>query len=156
MAGVFSAAGPRIGPCAALRLEAEGPARSRCGRPLISLDVGLAMGGEANPAVPSGSAIRRRDVVKGRHGGRTNELRSGQANERRLIHRALRDPADIARCVAQLVSVAHPGDELLTVYEVAEKLRLNPRSVRNMNDRGELKALRVGQRRVPHDAHGSQ
>lgn len=39
-------------------------------------------------------------------------------------------------------------DELLTVAEVAEELRLVPQTVRNMIDRGELPALRVGSRRV--------
>jgi excisionase family DNA binding protein len=39
-------------------------------------------------------------------------------------------------------------DELLTVFEVAQQLRLNPQTIRNMIDRSELKALRVGQRRV--------
>lgn len=41
-----------------------------------------------------------------------------------------------------------PEVELLTVYEVAEELRLNPQTVRNYIDRGELKAIRVGGRRV--------
>jgi excisionase family DNA binding protein len=39
-------------------------------------------------------------------------------------------------------------DELLTVAEVANLLRLNQQTVRNMIDRGELGAVRVGQRRV--------
>jgi excisionase family DNA binding protein len=39
-------------------------------------------------------------------------------------------------------------DELLTVAEVAELLKLNQQTVRNMIDRGELRAVRVGQRRV--------
>ena len=36
----------------------------------------------------------------------------------------------------------------LTVYEVAELLRLNQQTVRNMIDRGELAAVAVGTRRV--------
>jgi excisionase family DNA binding protein len=39
-------------------------------------------------------------------------------------------------------------DELLTVKEVAELLKLNQQTVRNMIDRGELGHVRVGQRRV--------
>ena len=39
-------------------------------------------------------------------------------------------------------------DELLTVAEVAERMKLNPPTVRNWIDRGELPALRVGSRRV--------
>jgi excisionase family DNA binding protein len=38
-------------------------------------------------------------------------------------------------------------DEFLTVDEVAQLLRLNPQTVRNMIDRGELPAVRVGARR---------
>lgn len=36
----------------------------------------------------------------------------------------------------------------LTVDEVAELLKINPQTVRNWIDRGELPAVRVGQRRV--------
>jgi excisionase family DNA binding protein len=39
-------------------------------------------------------------------------------------------------------------DEFLTVAEVAELLKLNQQTIRNMIDRGELGAVRVGQRRV--------
>jgi excisionase family DNA binding protein len=39
-------------------------------------------------------------------------------------------------------------DELLTVQEVAELLKLNPQTIRNMIDRGELGHLRVGPRRI--------
>src|SRR5207245_737152 len=39
-------------------------------------------------------------------------------------------------------------DRYLTVAEVAELLRLNPQTVRNWIDRGELRAVRVGARRV--------
>ena len=39
-------------------------------------------------------------------------------------------------------------DELLTVKEVAERLKLNQQTIRNMIDRGELGHVRVGQRRV--------
>jgi excisionase family DNA binding protein len=39
-------------------------------------------------------------------------------------------------------------DAYLTVFEVAELLRLNQQTVRNMIDRGELSAVRVGPRRV--------
>jgi excisionase family DNA binding protein len=38
--------------------------------------------------------------------------------------------------------------EFLTVDEVAALLKLNPQTVRNMIDRGELPAVRVGSRRV--------
>jgi excisionase family DNA binding protein len=40
------------------------------------------------------------------------------------------------------------SDELLTVAEVAELLKLNLQTVRNMLDRGDLPAVRVGTRRV--------
>lgn len=40
------------------------------------------------------------------------------------------------------------ADEFLTVKEVAELLKLNPQTVRNMGDRGELPIVRVGSRRV--------
>jgi excisionase family DNA binding protein len=40
-------------------------------------------------------------------------------------------------------------DECLTVAEVASRLKLNQQTVRNMIDRGQLGAVRVGQRRVP-------
>ena len=39
-------------------------------------------------------------------------------------------------------------DELLTVREVAELLKLNQQTIRNMIDRGEMGHVRVGQRRV--------
>jgi excisionase family DNA binding protein len=39
-------------------------------------------------------------------------------------------------------------DELLTVAEVAEQLKLNPQTIRNWIDRGELSAVRLGSRRV--------
>jgi excisionase family DNA binding protein len=39
-------------------------------------------------------------------------------------------------------------DELLTVKEVAELLKLNQQTIRNMIDRGEMGHVRVGQRRV--------
>ena len=39
-------------------------------------------------------------------------------------------------------------DDFLTVAEVADRLRLNQQTVRNTIDRGELKAVRVGPRRV--------
>lgn len=39
-------------------------------------------------------------------------------------------------------------DSFLTVAEVAELLKLNPQTVRNWIDRGELPAVRLGQRRV--------
>jgi excisionase family DNA binding protein len=40
------------------------------------------------------------------------------------------------------------SDQLLTVYEIAELLKVNPQTVRNRIDRGELSAVRVGSRRV--------
>ena len=39
-------------------------------------------------------------------------------------------------------------DEFLTVKQVAEQLQVNPQTVRNWIDRGELLAVRAGQRRV--------
>jgi excisionase family DNA binding protein len=39
-------------------------------------------------------------------------------------------------------------DDFLTVAEVAERLKLNPQTVRNWIDRGELAAVRLGSRRV--------
>ena len=39
-------------------------------------------------------------------------------------------------------------DELLTVKEVADLLKLNQQTIRNMIERGELGHVRVGQRRV--------
>jgi excisionase family DNA binding protein len=39
-------------------------------------------------------------------------------------------------------------DELVTVKEVAELLKLNQQTIRNMIDRGEMGHVRVGQRRV--------
>jgi excisionase family DNA binding protein len=39
-------------------------------------------------------------------------------------------------------------DELLTVHEVAEHLKVNPQTVRNWIDRGELASVRIGSRRV--------
>jgi excisionase family DNA binding protein len=39
-------------------------------------------------------------------------------------------------------------DQYLTVSEIAKTLRLNEQTVRNMIDRGELRAVRVGARRV--------
>ena len=41
-----------------------------------------------------------------------------------------------------------PSESFLTVAEVAKTLKLNQQTVRNMIDRGELQAVRVGQRRV--------
>ena len=53
-----------------------------------------------------------------------------------------RGPAD------QLRSWFDMADELLTVNEVAERLKVNQQTVRNWIDRGELAAIRVGSRRV--------
>jgi excisionase family DNA binding protein len=39
-------------------------------------------------------------------------------------------------------------DEFLTVAEISERLKLNPQTVRNWIDRGELSAVRLGSRRV--------
>src|ERR1700733_4681829 len=39
-------------------------------------------------------------------------------------------------------------DEFLTVAQIAKLLKLNPQTVYNWIDRGELPAVRVGQRRV--------
>jgi len=39
-------------------------------------------------------------------------------------------------------------DELLTVREVAEHLKLNEQTIRNWIDQGSLAAVRVGRRRV--------
>ncbi len=39
-------------------------------------------------------------------------------------------------------------EELLTVEEVAKWLKVNPQTVRNWIDRGDLRALRIGTRRV--------
>jgi excisionase family DNA binding protein len=41
-----------------------------------------------------------------------------------------------------------PDDEFLTVREIAERLKLNQQTIRNMIDRGELGHVRVGRRRV--------
>ena len=40
------------------------------------------------------------------------------------------------------------SDEYLTVNEVAERLKVNPQTVRDWIDRGELEAVRVGSRRI--------
>jgi excisionase family DNA binding protein len=40
------------------------------------------------------------------------------------------------------------ADELLTVAEVAAMLKLNPQTIRNWIDRGELPCVRIGPRRV--------
>ena len=47
----------------------------------------------------------------------------------------------------QIASV-RVDDEFLTVAEVAELLKLNPLTVRNWINRGELPAVRLGERRV--------
>jgi excisionase family DNA binding protein len=39
-------------------------------------------------------------------------------------------------------------DELLTVAEIAERLKVNQQTVRNWIDRGQLAGIRVGSRRV--------
>jgi excisionase family DNA binding protein len=39
-----------------------------------------------------------------------------------------------------------PGDELLTVAEIAERFKLNQETVRNWIDRGELPCVRVRRR----------
>jgi excisionase family DNA binding protein len=39
-------------------------------------------------------------------------------------------------------------DDLLTVNEIAQSLRVNPQTVRNWIDREQLTAIRVGSRRV--------
>jgi excisionase family DNA binding protein len=39
-------------------------------------------------------------------------------------------------------------DQFLTVAEIAELLKLNQQTIRNMIDRGDLPAIRVGARRV--------
>jgi excisionase family DNA binding protein len=46
------------------------------------------------------------------------------------------------------ISIAQVEDEYLTVAEVATMLKLNQQTVRNIIDRGELPAVRVGARRV--------
>lgn len=44
--------------------------------------------------------------------------------------------------------MANPEDQLLTVQEVANHLRVNKQTVRNWIDDGKLAAIRVGSRRV--------
>lgn len=44
------------------------------------------------------------------------------------------------------MSGINPGEEFLTVAEVAETLKLNQQTVRNWIDQGSLPALRVGRR----------
>jgi excisionase family DNA binding protein len=39
-------------------------------------------------------------------------------------------------------------DEFLTVYDVAQRLKVNQQTVRNWIDRGELVGVRIGSRRV--------
>jgi excisionase family DNA binding protein len=39
-------------------------------------------------------------------------------------------------------------DEYLTVAEIADRLKINPQTVRNWIDRGELTSVRLGSRRV--------
>jgi len=51
------------------------------------------------------------------------------------------------RPLAQLDSLAM-DEEFLTVMEIAERLKVNPMTVRNWISRGELPAFRVGSRRV--------
>jgi excisionase family DNA binding protein len=46
------------------------------------------------------------------------------------------------------MSAGGDREELLTVEEVAEYLKLNQQTVRNMIDRRQLRAIRIGQRRV--------
>jgi excisionase family DNA binding protein len=41
-----------------------------------------------------------------------------------------------------------PDDEFLTVAEIAERLKLNPQTVRNWIDRGDMASVRLGSRRV--------
>jgi excisionase family DNA binding protein len=40
------------------------------------------------------------------------------------------------------------AEDFLTVYDIADLLRVNPQTVRNWISRGELPAIRVGSRRV--------
>ena len=42
--------------------------------------------------------------------------------------------------------MASSGEEYLTVADVAATLKLNPQTVRNMVDRGEIPAIRIGRR----------
>ena len=42
--------------------------------------------------------------------------------------------------------MASSGEEYLSVAEVAAALKLNPQTVRNMIDRGEIPAIRIGRR----------
>lgn len=45
------------------------------------------------------------------------------------------------------------ADQLLTLPEVAERLRVSPRSVRRLTSRREIDVVRIGRRvLVPHDA----
>jgi excisionase family DNA binding protein len=46
------------------------------------------------------------------------------------------------------VDTVETFDDYLTVNEIAKTLKLNPQTVRNWIDRGELRAVRVGSRRV--------
>jgi excisionase family DNA binding protein len=41
-----------------------------------------------------------------------------------------------------------PDDEFLTVAEIATRLKLNPQTVRNWIDRGDMASVRLGSRRV--------
>ncbi len=45
-------------------------------------------------------------------------------------------------------------EELLTVEEVAEYLKVNPQTVRNWIDRAHLRAVRIGARRVRYSTVG--
>lgn len=48
--------------------------------------------------------------------------------------------------LSQLDSIGMPDDEFLTVDEVASLLKVNPQTVRNTIDRGDLAAVRFGRR----------
>ena len=65
-------------------------------------------------------------------------------------HLASSGSSSARRAVAasQFDSVGPVPDEFMTVYEVAELLKLNQQTVRNWIDRGELRAIRVGPRRI--------
>jgi excisionase family DNA binding protein len=60
----------------------------------------------------------------------------------------LRDRSLVGLGLDRLVSVGMAEEELYTVDEVADRLKVNQQTVRNWIDRGTLTAVRVGARRV--------
>ncbi|MGP0053755.1 MAG: helix-turn-helix domain-containing protein [Solirubrobacteraceae bacterium] len=122
------------------------------------LAVTVASGVQRPPTTPSARRHRRRTRSELDQTVTASQVLGDQATRRRgpltgdIVARVTDQPGlDAPRLWNQLCSVgmnSAQDDDYLTVAEIAARLKINPQTVRNWISRDELRAVRVGARRV--------